>query len=67
MTSQIGLFVVVTIFSCFSSKESHDFPLKRNAFSLFFNTLLLLLQEKHTLSKMNHAIIKMNFVDLLNS
>ena len=54
---QIVSFVVVTCFWCFSYKDSHDLPLKRNVFSLFLQKLLLLHKEFHTLWKLNHYCI----------
>ena len=47
-TLQPGTFVVVTPFSCFSSKDSHQFRLKRNVFSSFLQKLLLFPKEYYT-------------------
>ena len=52
ITFPAASFVVVTPFSWFSSKESHQFPLKRNVFSSFLSKLSLSPKDVHTLWKL---------------
>ena len=46
-------FVVVAFLLCLSSKDSHDFPLKRNVFSWFFINLSLFPKDYHTFWKLS--------------
>ena len=66
---QIWLFVVVVVafFLCFSSKDSHDFPLKRNVFSLFFIKLSLSPKDYHTFCKLTVDCIVLVAADLMYS
>ena len=59
ITLQDRSFVVVPSFSWFPSKDSHQFPLKRNVFSSFLWKLSLFPKELHTFCKLSLACIKM--------
>ena len=67
MRLQIGPFVVVTPFSCFSSKDSHQFRLKRNVFSSFLQKLLLFHKEYYTFWKLSRVCINMIADNLIKS
>ena len=58
-TLPLWLFVVVTPFSCFSSKDSHQFRLKRNVFSSFLSKLSFLPKGDYTLWKLSHYCVDM--------
>ena len=53
LTLQIVFFVVVAFFLWFSCKDSHDFPLKRNVFSLFLTNMWLFPKDYHTFWKLS--------------
>ena len=61
------LFVVVTSFSWFSSKDSHAFPLKRNEFSSYLWKLLLFPKDYHTFSKLSLVCIKVAAANFITS
>ena len=62
-----GAPVVVASFSWFSSQDSHDFPLKRNEFSLFLQKLSLLPEEYYTFRKLSRVCIKMVAANFIKS
>ena len=57
ITRQTEPFVVVTSFSWFSSKDSHEFPLKHNVFSSFLSKHILFPNEFRTFSTSIHVRI----------
>ena len=62
-----SVFCCCDVFLCFSSKDSHDFPLKRNVFSLFFIKLSLSPKDYHTFCKLTVDCVVLVAADLMYS
>ena len=67
ISAQPGPFFVVASFSWFSSKDSHEFCLKRNEFSQILCNLWLFPQELYTFSKLSLVCIKVAAANFITS